>query len=106
MIKCPGGGLTVNDRMTIIRVQPCPDTGKKGEADMFIPELKTEIIDPEDNVRFIQRFLSREMQENTTRPFYEKTIFLYPELKKIADIPDEKEREMFIREAVLKRLTD
>ena len=73
---------------------------------MFIPELKTEIIDPEANVRFIQRFLSREMQENTTRPFYEKTIFLYPELKKIADIPDEKEREMFIREAVLKRLTD
>ena len=45
MIKCPGGGLTVNDRMTIIRVQPCPDTGKKGEADMFIPELKTEIMD-------------------------------------------------------------
>ncbi len=41
----PWGGLTVNDRMTIIRVQPCPDTGKKGEADMFIPELKTEIMD-------------------------------------------------------------
>lgn len=73
---------------------------------MFIPKIKVLPINPEDNVRFIKNYLSRDKQKNTTRPFFDKTIALYPELKSVADIEDEKERDTVIRQAVVKRLTD
>lgn len=59
---------------------------------MFIPKVNVSMIDPEANVRFIQNYLSREKAENSTRPFYEKTISLYPELENILNIEDEKKR--------------
>ena len=50
---------------------------------MFIPEVKVSMIDPEMNAGFIQNYLSEEKTANKTRPFYDKTILLYPELKSI-----------------------
>ena len=73
---------------------------------MFIPKVKVLPINPEDNVRFIKNYLSRDKQKNTTRPFYDKTIALYPELKDVAKIEDEEKRDAAIKQAVLKRLAD
>lgn len=73
---------------------------------MFLPKLTVEAIDPEQNVRFIIGYLSREKRENTSRPFFEKTIRLFPELKNIDAIEDKDDREAVIREAVLKKLND
>ena len=73
---------------------------------MFIPEVKVTMIDPEINVRFIQNYLSREKADNTTRPFFDKTVLLYPELKDIRSVDDENARNEIIRRAVLQRLSD
>lgn len=73
---------------------------------MFLPKVKVEMIDPENNIRFIRNFLGKEKKENTTRPFYEKTITLYPELRDIDRAADEAEREDMIRRAVTKRLEE
>ena len=73
---------------------------------MFLPTLKVEKIDPERNVQIITSYLSKEKQANTTRPFFEKTIRLYPELECVKDVEDQKTREAIIREAVLKRLNE
>ena len=73
---------------------------------MYIPDLKVSMIDPEINAGFICNYLSREKSENKTRPFYEKTILLYPELKDAQEILDIREKEEFIREAVIKRLAE
>ena len=78
----------------------------RGNRIVFIPKVRVLPIDPEDNARFIKNFLSRDKQKNTTRPFYDKTIALYPELKDVAEIEDEAERDMAIRLAVFKRLAD
>lgn len=56
----------------------------RGNRIVFIPRVRVLPIDPEDNARFIKNFLSRDKQKNTTRPFYDKTIALYPELKDVA----------------------
>ena len=56
---------------------------------MFLPKVKVELINPEDNIRFIRNFLEKEKTGNTTRPFYEKTLKLYPELRGIDGVPDE-----------------
>ncbi|MBR5961711.1 MAG: hypothetical protein IKZ98_12060 [Clostridia bacterium] len=71
---------------------------------MFIPEVKVSMIDPETNAGFIQNYLSKEKAENTTRPFYDKTILLYPELKNIHTVDDEKARKTIIQQAVFERL--
>ena len=71
---------------------------------MYLPALKVEKIDPEHNVQIIISYLSKEKQANTTRPFYEKTIRLYPELESVSTVEDRETREALIREAVLKRL--
>ena len=68
--------------------------------------IKVMKIDPEDNVRFIINYLSKEKSENTTRPFFDKTVRMYPELARVNDITDEKEREQVIRKAVLLRLKE
>ncbi len=73
---------------------------------MFLPKVKVERIDPEDNIWFIRNYLSKDKQENNTRPFYEKTIALYPELRDIDRVTDEDERETMVRRAVTKRLED
>ena len=73
---------------------------------MLVPKVKVERINPEDNIRFIRNYLSKDKQENNTRPFYEKTIALYPELRDIDRVTDEDERETMIRGAVLRRLED
>lgn len=73
---------------------------------MLVPKVKVERINPEDNIRFIRNYLSKDKQENNTRPFYEKTIVLYPELRDIDRVTDEDERETMIRGAVLRRLED
>ena len=73
---------------------------------MFLPKVKVEMIDPEANVRFIRNFLSKDKQKNNTRPFYEKTIALYPELREVDRMTDETEREAMIRRAVIGRLED
>lgn len=73
---------------------------------MYLPILKVEKIDPELNVKFITNYLSKEKEENTSRPFYDKTISLFPELECIKDIDSTEERNVIIREAVLKRLNE
>ena len=73
---------------------------------MLVPKVKVERINPEDNIRFIRNYLSKDKQENNTRPFYEKTIALYPELRDIDRVTDEDERETMIRGVVLRRLED
>ncbi len=73
---------------------------------MFLPKVKVERIDPEDNIRFIRSFLSKDKQKNNTRPYDEKTIALYPELRDIDRVTDGDEREEMIRRAVIKRLED
>ena len=73
---------------------------------MFLPKVKVERINPEDNIRFIRNYLSKDKQENNTRPFYEKTIALYPELRDIDRVTDGDERETIIRRAVLRRLEE
>lgn len=69
---------------------------------MYIPELKVSIIDFETNAGFICNYCSKEKSENKTRPFFDKTIKLYPELVSVQDIADSAEREAFIREVVVK----
>lgn len=73
---------------------------------MYLPILKVKKIDPELNVNFIKNYLSKEKNENTTRPFFEKTISLYPELECIKDIECFEKREEIIRKAVLRRLKE
>jgi hypothetical protein len=73
---------------------------------MYIPELKVSIIDFETNAGFICNYCSKEKSENKTRPFFDKTIKLYPELVSVQDIADSAEREAFIREVVVKKLKD
>ena len=73
---------------------------------MYIPELKVERIDFDLNAKFICNFCSKEKAENKTRPFFEKTISLYPELSDINEIADENEREKYIKEVVVKKLKD
>jgi hypothetical protein len=74
------------------------------ENTMFIPEVKVSMIDPEMNTGFIRNFLSKEKADNKTRPFYDKTILLYPELKDIHTVHDEKARKTIIQQAVAERL--
>ena len=64
---------------------------------MYIPDLKVSMIDPEINAGFICNYLSREKSENKTRPFYEKTILLYPELKDAQEILDIREKERSLK---------
>ena len=73
---------------------------------MFIPKLEVSIVDFETNARFICNYCSKEKEENNTRPFFEKTLMLYPELEKIRDIEDSGERDGVIRQAVINRLTE
>lgn len=73
---------------------------------MFLPKLVILPINPEENVKFITNYLSDDKRKNNTRPFYEKTISLYPELAVIEKIEDETRRMEIIRQAVLKRLSD
>ena len=73
---------------------------------MFIPKLKVSIVDFETNARFICNYCSKEKEENNTRPFFEKTLMLYPELEKVRDMADCGEQDGFIRQAVIKRLTE
>lgn len=73
---------------------------------MFLPKLVILPINPEENVKFIINYLSDDKRKNNTRPFYEKTISLYPELAVIEKIEDEPMRLEIIRQAVLKRLSD
>lgn len=73
---------------------------------MFLPKLKILPIHPEENVRFITNYLSDDKRKNNTRPFFEKTISLYPELKNIGAINDETLQKETIKQAVLKRLAD
>lgn len=73
---------------------------------MFLPKLNILPINPEENVKFIINYLSKDKRKNNTRPFYEKTISLYPELAVIEEIEDEFFAEETIRKAVLKRLKD
>lgn len=73
---------------------------------MFLPTLRVMPINPEDNVRFITEYLSPEKQKNSTRPFFEKTINLYPELKDIFSLSSQKEREERIRQVVLRKLSE
>ena len=73
---------------------------------MFLPKLVILPINPEENVKFITNYLSDDKRKNNTRPFYEKTISLYPELAVIEKIEDETMRMEIIRQAVLKRLSD
>lgn len=73
---------------------------------MYLPTFTIKKIDPELNARFITNYLSKEKQANTSRPFFDKTISLYPELAGVGDIADEDERRAVIREAVLKRLSE
>ena len=73
---------------------------------MFLPKLKIIQIHPEDNVQFIINYLSADKQKNNTRPFFEKTISLYPELKDVGLTEDESLRNEIIKLAVLKRLAD
>lgn len=54
---------------------------------MFIPKFEVVPIDIKDNVKFITNYLDNNRQNNT-RPFFEKTISLYPELKDINNIED------------------
>lgn len=72
---------------------------------MFIPELKVSRIDYDLNAKFICNYCSREKAENKTRPFFEKTILLYPELADIYKNSDVDEREEYIKEIVVKKLT-
>ena len=73
---------------------------------MYIPELKVSMIDFETNARFICNYCSKEKAENKTRPFFEKTIKLYPELSDVQKISDDAERDEFIRQVVIKKLMD
>lgn len=73
---------------------------------MFLPKLVILPIIPEENVKFITNYLSDDKRKNNTRPFYEKTISLYPELAVIEKIEDETMWMEIIRQAVLKRLSD
>ena len=73
---------------------------------MFLPKLVILPINPEENVKFITNYLSNDKRKNNTRPFYEKTISLYPELAVIEKMEDETMRMEIIRQAVLKRLSD
>ena len=73
---------------------------------MFLPKLQVSIIDYEANARFIAGYCSKEKGENKTRPFFEKTILLYPELKNVQDIKDDEERDAFIRQVVFNKLRD
>ena len=73
---------------------------------MYIPELKVSRIDFDLNAKFICNFCSKEKAENKTRPFFEKTVLLYPELSGINEITDESEREEFIKVVVVKKLKD
>lgn len=73
---------------------------------MFLPKLVILPINPEENVKFIINYLSDDKRKNNTRPFYEKTISLYPELAVIEKIEDETMRMEIIRQAVFKRLSD
>ena len=73
---------------------------------MFLPKVKVEMINPEDNIRFIGNWLSKDNQKNKTRPFYEKTITLYPELRDIDQVSDAAGREAMIRRAVTRRLDE
>ena len=49
---------------------------------MFIPKIVLSPINPNMNARFICNYLSPEKQVNKTRPFAEKTLLMYPELKR------------------------
>ncbi len=71
---------------------------------MFLPKLRVLPIDPEENVKFIIGYLEKEGSGNTTRPFFEKTVKLYPELKDINDTRDEVEKVARVRDAVMARL--
>lgn len=71
---------------------------------MYIPELQIEPILIEDNAKFICNFLSPSKQENQTRPFLEKTIAMYPELKEAITIQDDSARNALIYSAVSERL--
>lgn len=73
---------------------------------MYIPTLTVQKIDPELNVRFITDYLSNEKKENTSRPFFEKTLSLFPELGCITGMNDGADRDEVIREAVLKHLRE
>ena len=73
---------------------------------MFLPKLVILPINPEENVKFITNYLSDDKRKNNTRPFYEKTISLYPELAVIEKMEDETMRMEIIRQAVLQRLSD
>jgi len=73
---------------------------------MFLPKVKVELINPEDNIRFIGNWLAKDTQKNKTRPFYEKTITLYPELRDIDQVSDAAERKAMIRRAVTSRLDE
>ena len=73
---------------------------------MYIPILKIKKIDPEMNAKFIANYLSKEKKENTTRPFYDKTIDLFPELACINDIDNEIERNAFIKDVVTNHLQE
>ena len=78
----------------------------KEDEDMFLPKVKVELINPEDNIRFIGNWLAKDTQKNKTRPFYEKTITLYPELRDIDQVSDAAERKAMIRRAVTSRLDE
>ncbi|WP_455718260.1 hypothetical protein [Anaerosporobacter sp.] len=73
---------------------------------MFIPELKLSPIYPEANARIICNFLCPDKTNNKTLPFAEKTLSMYPELRDIIDLSDEKQRNQIITAAVYKRLQD
>ena len=73
---------------------------------MFLPKLEIIPVDPELNVRFICKYLSPEMKANKTRPFLEKTLLMYPELREASTIQDDNVRNTLIREAVTKHLED
>ena len=73
---------------------------------MYIPTLSVRKIDPAMNAKFITNFLSKEKRENTTRPFYDKTIELFPELECISRIDNETERNAVINEAVVRYLSE
>lgn len=72
---------------------------------MPLPTLTLEKISPEQNAQFIIGYLSREKKANTTRPFFEKTISLYPELTHVDDIEDASEREAFFRARYMRLIT-
>ncbi|WP_167957989.1 hypothetical protein [Anaerosporobacter faecicola] len=71
---------------------------------MFLPRLEVSPIDRQVNAQLICRYVSPEQQKNKTRPFLEKTLAMYPELRETVRIKDDKIRNAHIYEAVYCRL--